>query len=71
MTVNDVAKKLGYDRAEKKKIKYKGCDVYECILDDENAKVGTPTYILVKDGKFKLSESDDWLEIYQEVLKAE
>lgn len=69
MTVKEIAQKLGYNGAEKTKVKYKGYDVYECVADDGDAKIGTPTYILVKDGKFRLSEADDWLDIYHEILK--
>lgn len=70
MTVKEVAQKLGYDGVEKTKVKYKGYDVYECVADDGDQKIGTPTYILVKDGKFKVSDADNWMEIYHETLKA-
>lgn len=70
MTVKEIADKLGFDRAEKRKGKYKGYDVYECVLDDGDAKVGTPTYILVKDGKFRLS-GEDWGDIYDTIHKGE
>ena len=63
MTVKEVAQKLGYDGVEKTKVKYKGYDVYECVADDGDQKIGTPTYILVKDGKFKVSDVDEALEI--------
>ena len=65
MTVNDVAKKLGYDRAEKKKIKYKGYDVYECILDNPGGEIiGKPVYILVKNGKYRMATPDEVLELF-------
>ncbi len=69
MTVGDIARNMGYDRAEKTKAKYKGYDVYECVADDGNEKIGTPVYILVKDGKFKVSNADNWMDIYHELLK--
>lgn len=69
MTVKDIAHKLGYDGVQKEKIKYNGYDVYTCTMDDKMAKVGTPTYILVKGNKYKISE-EDWGEIYDEIAKA-
>ena len=64
MTVKEIAEKLGYTRAKKLKTKYKEYEVYECILEgSEEQYIGYPVYILVKDGKFKISDTKTALEI--------
>ena len=71
MTVKDVAKRLGYDGAKKTKAVYKGYVVYQCMLDgdEDDLMSGPPTYILVKDGKFKVSEPSNRADIQMEVEK--
>lgn len=71
MTVKDIAKKLGYDGAEKTKAVYKGYTVYQCVFygEEEDLMSGPPTYILVKDGKFKVSEPNNRADIQEEVIK--
>ena len=39
MTVKEVAVKIGYDGVKKHKEKYKGYDVYECILDNPGGEI--------------------------------
>lgn len=72
MTIKEVADKIGYTTVKKSKVKYKGYDVYECLVEsDEVEEVGYPVYILVKDGKYKISEPKLALEILGEEIKAE
>lgn len=64
MTVKEVAEKLGYTTAKKSNVKYKGFDVYECVLDGPKGQnIGYPVYILAKDGKYRISDVDEALEI--------
>ena len=71
MKIKDVAKKLGYDNAKKTKATYKGYTVYRCVFDrdEEYLMSGPPTYILVKDGKFRVSEPENRAAIQEEVIK--
>ena len=72
MTIKEVAEKIGYTTVKKSKVKYKGYDVYECVVEgDEPQEVGYPVYILVKGGKYKISEPKLALEILGEEIKAE
>lgn len=60
MTVKEVAVKLGYDGIKKHNEKYKGYDVYECVLDNPNGEIiGKPVYILVKSGKYRMAKPDE------------
>ena len=58
MTVEEIAVKLGYDGIKKHNEKYKGYDVYECILDNPNGEIiGKPVYILVKNFLYRLNST--------------
>ena len=72
MTIKEVAEKMGYTTVKKSKVKYKGYDIYECLVEsDEAQEIGYPVYILVKNGKYKVSEPKLALEILGEEIKAD
>ena len=57
--VIELARKHGYDTAEYFK-RWKGYDVYCADYDGDEAQyVGLPQYILVKDGKAKITKGDE------------
>ena len=59
MTVKEIAVKLGFDGIKKHNEKYKGYDVYECVLDNPNGEIiGKPVYILVKNGKYRMTDKN-------------
>jgi hypothetical protein len=65
MTVKEIAVKLGYDGIKKHKEKYKGYDVYACILDNPGGEIiGKPVYILVKNGKYRMAKPDEVLDLF-------
>ena len=72
MTIKDIAEKMGYTKVKKSNVKYKGYDVYECVVEsDEVQEVGYPVYILVKNGRYRISEPKIALDILGEEIKAE
>ena len=65
MTVKEIAVKLGFDGIKKHNEKYKGYDVYECVLDNPNGEIiGKPVYILVKNGKHRMAKPDEVLDLF-------
>ena len=65
MIIREVAVKLGYGGIKKHNEKYNGHDVYECVLDNpEEEIIGKPVYILVKNGKYRMANTDEMWEIF-------
>ena len=66
--INAFAKTHGYDTAKKRGM-WKGYEVYEPIMGGGGSPcIGLPYYILVKDGKIRMSTHDEVFDIFDSLL---
>lgn len=74
MTVNELAQKNGYLRAEDTKKFWNGYHVYKPIENDDPNEIiftGYPSFILVKDGKAHFTTGDEYFTVRREIYPEE
>ena len=67
MTIKEYAIQNGGDFVYKCKKSWKGYTVYE-ICYNEHAAIGLPRFILVKDGKMRISKPEECFKIMDTVI---